>query len=70
MVIIRDNNGNIIGKEASAHYVPTRKLRNAHEQKLCDRAMGITRDEPTPEAIGEREFEARLIANVNGSSRF
>ena len=66
MVIIRDNNGNIIGKEASAHYVPTRKLRNAHEQKLCDAAMGITRDEPTPEARYEHAFETRLVAHING----
>ena len=70
MVIIRDNTGKVIGTEASAHYTPMRKLRAANEQRLCDRAMGITRDEPTPEAIREREFEARLIANVNGASRF
>ena len=43
MVIIRDLQGNIIGKEASASYTPTRKLRAAHEQKLCDAQMGIDR---------------------------
>jgi hypothetical protein len=43
MVIVRDINGNIISKEASQPYVSTRRLRNAHEQALCDKAMGIDR---------------------------
>ena len=46
MVIIRDIHGNIIGKEASSGYVSTRTLRNRHEQELCDKQMGIVRDEP------------------------
>jgi hypothetical protein len=44
MVIIRDlETGEVIGKEASARYVPTRKLRAAREQALCDAACGIDR---------------------------
>jgi hypothetical protein len=44
MIIIRDNNGNIIGKEASATYTPTRVLRARREQELCDKQMGIVRE--------------------------
>lgn len=63
MVIIRDNSGNIIGKEASGGYTPTRKLRAAHEQRLCDAQMGIVRDEtPTrqdvPHAINYKRVQA------------
>ena len=70
MVIIRDNNGNVIGKEASAHYVSTRKLRNAHEQALCDKAMGIVRNEPsTAEQRFEHDFESAFIKIINGAER-
>lgn len=48
MIIIRDNSGNIVGKQASQHYTPTRVLRARHEQALNDAQMGIVRD-PQPE---------------------
>ena len=58
MVIIRDLAGNIIGKEASAHYTPTRKLRNAREQQLCDKAANHRRVqadlEPVHDDAGQR----------------
>ena len=60
MVIIRDNNGNVIGKQASERYVPTRKLRNAHEQRLCDKAMGIERPTPTPSKAEQRLLQVNL----------
>ena len=63
MVIIRDINGNIIGKQASEPYVATRKLRARHEQALCDKAMGITR-EPAPArepAMRQSSLPARTL---------
>jgi len=70
MVIIRDLvTGEVIGKEASARYVPTRKLRAAHEQALCDKQMGIeSTPEPTPEARAEAQFEDRFIRIMNSNA--
>jgi len=38
MVIIRDNTGKVIGKEASASYVSTRMLRNRDLRRLEEQA--------------------------------
>lgn len=70
MVIIRDNAGNIIGKEASSKYVPTRLLRNRREQQLCDAQMGIVRSkpaQPTAEQRREAAFENRFIRQMNSA---
>ena len=44
MIIIRDLDGNIIGKEASGTYTPTRVLRNRREKELCDKQMGVVKE--------------------------
>ena len=73
MVILRDENGKIIGTMESEGYVSTRKLRARRERELCDKACGIVREpkpQPqTPEAMAEHEFESRFIAQINGAER-
>jgi len=43
MIIIKDNQGNVIGQEESQPYISTRTLRKRKEQGLCDRQLGIVR---------------------------
>ena len=66
MIILRDNNGNIIGQMESEGYVSTRSLRKRHEQSLCDKAMGIDREEEARQNAARRQARAnrRLQAHV------